>query len=176
MTPYTKVYSTLRSLINFILPLLVTCLFYILIYRISRNHGPKFGNNGGLSSAKQPTIDEKKVYLKSIRAAKTTSMFIVAIFFCWQPFSYFNTVANWVGLTPYPYELSKMLLMLCYLNSAPNPFLFAFRNKHFKSVFSKLRTSLKLVWLSRLDWCYIGVISMFSQNDMFQQRSKSMCS
>ena len=60
MTPYTKVYSTLRSLINFILPLLVTCLFYILIYRISRNHGPKFGNNGGLPSAKQPTIDEKR--------------------------------------------------------------------------------------------------------------------
>lgn len=70
MTPYTKVYSTLRSLINFILPLLVTCLFYILIYRISRNHGPKFGNNGGYPSAKQPTIDEKKVYLKNIRAAR----------------------------------------------------------------------------------------------------------
>ena len=159
MTPYTKVYSTLRSLINFILPLLVTCLFYILIYRISRNHGPKFGNNGGLSSAKQPTIDEKKVYLKNIRAAKTTSMFVVAIFFCWQPFSNFSIVANLVGLTPYPYELSKMLLMLWYLNSTLNPFLFAFRNKHFKSVFSKLRTSLKLVWLSRLDRCYIDVFS-----------------
>lgn len=63
MTSYTKVYSTLSSLINFILPSLVTCLFYVLIYRISRNHGPKVGNNGGLPSAKQPTIDEKKVYL-----------------------------------------------------------------------------------------------------------------
>lgn len=121
MTSYTKVYSTLSSLINFILPLLVTCLFYILIYRISRNHGPKFGDNGGHPSAKQPTIDEKGV-LEEHQSNKTTSMFVVAIFFCWQPFSYFSIVANLVGLTPYPYELSKMLLLLCYLKSALNPF------------------------------------------------------
>ena len=32
----------------------------------------------------------KKVYLRNVKAAKTTSMFVLALFFCWQPYFYFS--------------------------------------------------------------------------------------
>ncbi|XP_022785496.1 histamine H1 receptor-like [Stylophora pistillata] len=135
--PYTKVYHMLSSLLNFILPLLVTCLFYILIYRIARNHGTK-GNNGASSpSTKQTTKEGRKIYLKNIKAAKTTSMFVLAIFFCWQPYAYFSMVVTLGALNPISYEVFLVLLMLGYLNSALNPFLFTFQNKHFKAVLLK---------------------------------------
>ena len=137
MIPYTKVYFMLSSLLNCILPLLVTCLFYILIYRIARNHGTK-GNNGASSpSTKQTTKEGRKIYLKNIKAAKTTSMFVLAIFFCWQPYAYFSMVVTLGALNPISYEVFLVLLMLGYLNSALNPFLFTFQNKHFKAVLLK---------------------------------------
>lgn len=34
------------------------------------------------------------------------------------------------------------MLMLGYLNSALNPFLFAFRSKNFKDIYSKMKTSV----------------------------------
>ena len=142
--PFTKAYTTLSSGLNFILPLLITCLFYILIYLIARQHH-KFTSVASGFSAKQPSKEENKVYLKNLKAAKTTSMFVVAFFICWQPFSYFSIAANLDGENweSFPFEVYMLLLMLGYLNSALNPFLFAFRNKRFKDVYSKLFSSLK---------------------------------
>ncbi|PFX16048.1 histamine H1 receptor-like [Stylophora pistillata] len=142
---YTIVYNLLTSIMNFIFPLLLTCGFYILIYLIARKHH-KVTKTGGFPSTFKPTKEEGKMYTKNIKAAKTTAMFVVVMFLCWQPFTYFSIVANLIGDTwePYPFELYMVLLMLGYLNSALNPFLFAFRNKRFQSVYRKLLRSITL--------------------------------
>ena len=143
--PYTIFYNILTSIMNFIFPLLLTCVFYILIYLIARKHR-NVNKRGGLPSTFKPTKEDNKMYSRNMKAAKTTAMFVVVIFLCWQPYTYFSIIANLVGDTwdPYPYELYLVLLMLGYLNSALNPFLFAFRNKRFQSVYRKLLRSTTL--------------------------------
>lgn len=144
MVPFTKAYTTLTTVLNWISPLLITCVFYILIYSIASKHH-KFTNRSGLPSTKQPSKDEKKGYMKNLKAAKTTAMFVAAFLICWLPYSCFTIASNLDGENwkEFPYKAYVVLLMLGYLNSALNPFLFAFRNKRFKAVYSKLFRPLK---------------------------------
>lgn len=143
MVPFTKAYTTVTTILNWISPLLITCIFYILIYLIARKHHT-FTNRSGLPT-KQPSKAENKAYLKNLKAAKTTAMFVVAFFICWLPYSCFSIAANLDGENwkEFPYKVYVVLLMFGYLNSALNPFLFAFRNRRFKTVYSKLFRSLK---------------------------------
>ena len=144
MLPFTKAYTTLTTTLNWIFPLLITCVFYLLIYLIARKHH-KFTNTSGLPTKKHSKESNKR-YLKNLKAAKTTAMFVMAFFICWIPYSIFSIAANLDGdnWKEFPYKLYVVLLMLGYLNSALNPFLFAFRNKRFKTVYSKLFRCLSL--------------------------------
>ena len=144
MLPFTKEYTAVSTALNWIFPLLITCLFYILIYLIARKHH-KFTKTSGLST-KKPSKEDNKRYLKNVKAAKTTAMFVMAFFICWIPYSIFSIVSNLDGdnWEEFPFKVYVLLLMLGYLNSALNPFLFAFRNKRFKAVYAKLfRVSLQ---------------------------------
>ena len=142
--PYTKNYILVSSFLNVILPLMITCFFYVLIYRIAVKNN-RSTKRGTFPSMRQPSKDEKKVYLRNVKAAKTTSKFVLALFFCWQPYFYFAIASaidgeNW---EPFPYEVHPVLLMFGYLNSALNPFLFAFSNKSFKAVYKKRKPAVK---------------------------------
>ena len=145
--PFSKLYTTLVNFLTFLVPLIITCVFYIMIYFIALKHhrsASSFRNSG--PPARQPSKEEAKYYVKNLKAAKTTSMFVAAIFFCWQPFTYFSIIANLYGhenWKNYPWELFCLLLMLGYLNSALNPFLFAFRNKHFKVTYVRMLSSIR---------------------------------
>ena len=139
---YTIFYNILTSIMNFIFPLLLTCVFYILIYLIARKHH-NVNKRGGLPSTFKPTKEDNKMYSRNMKAAKTTAMFVVVIFLCWQPYTYFSIIGNLVDDTRDPH-LFLVLLMFGYLNSALNPFLFAFRNKTFQSVYRKLLRSTTL--------------------------------
>ena len=129
-------------ILNFIFPLLLTCVFYILIYLIARKHH-NVNKRGGLPSTFKPTKEDNKMYSRNMKAAKTTAMFVVVIFLCWQPYTYFSIIGNLVDDTRDPH-LFLVLLMFGYLNSALNPFLFALRNKTFQSVYRKLLRSTTL--------------------------------
>ena len=142
--PYTKNFILISSFLNYILPLMITCFFYALIYRIAVKNN-RSTKRGTFPSMRQPSKDEKKVYLRNVKAAKTTSKFVLALFFCWQPYFYFAIASaidgeNW---EPFPYEVHPVLLMFGYLNSALNPFLFAFSNKSFKAVYRKRKPAVK---------------------------------
>ena len=145
MVPFTPVYSVATSFINCIGPLLLTCVFFILAFIIACTHHRevhKLSTQGSRHASK----DDAKVYVKNLRAAKTTSMFVAAFLFCWQPYKYFSIVSNLYGgkhWKPYPWKVYVGLLMLGYLNSALNPFLFAFQNKRFKATYLELFRSLK---------------------------------
>ncbi|XP_022805547.1 histamine H1 receptor-like [Stylophora pistillata] len=139
MIPYTKAYNIASSFLNIVLPLQVSCGFSILVYHITRKHEKALSNTEH-NSSEQPTKEQQEIYLKNIKAAKRSSVFVLAIFVCWQPYALFVVVdtinsENW---TSFHYEVYMVLLMFGYLNSALNPFLFAFRNKHFRDVYAKM--------------------------------------
>ena len=143
MVPFALVYNITTSFINFTVPLLLTCVFFILAFVIAYKRQKNVHRFTAFSSRspRQPSKEETKSYAKNLKAAKTTSMFVAAYFFCWQPYTYFSIVSNLYGgenWRPYPWKVYAGLLMLGYLNSALNPFLFAFRNKQFKATYKKL--------------------------------------
>ena len=142
--PFTLAYNVTTSVINLTL-LLLACVFFILAFVIARKHHR--GVHRLSTRARQhPSKDEKKVYIKNLRATKTTSMFLAAFFFSWPPYVCFSIASNLYGgghWKPYPWNIYAVLLMLGYLNSALNPFLFAFRNKNFKATYLKLFRTLK---------------------------------
>ena len=86
------------------------------------------------------------MYLKNIKAAKKSSVFVLAIFVCWQPYALWLvsdiiTSKNW---TSFDHEVYMVLLILVgFLNLALNPFLFVFRKKNFRAVYAKRFSSLK---------------------------------
>ena len=146
--PFSKLYTTLVNFLTFLVPLIITCVFYIMIYFIALKHhrsARSFSNSG--PPARQPPKEEAKYYVKNFKKAKTTSMFVAAFFFCWQPFTYFSIVASLYGhenWKNYPWKLFYVLLMpFGYLNSALNPFLFTFRNKHFKATYVRMLSSIR---------------------------------
>ena len=142
--PLTPVYNITTSVINLTL-LLLACVFFILAFVIARKHHR--GVHRLSTHARQhPSKDEKKVYIKNLRATKTTSMFLAAFVFTWLPYLCFILASNLYGgehWKPYPWNIYAVLVMLSYLNSALNPFLFAFRNKSFKATYLKLFRTLK---------------------------------
>ena len=139
--PFPLEYMTLSSSLNFILPLLITCAIYIKIYLIAR----KQHNFGGAESRKLRSTEEKKVYSKNVRAAKTISIFVGVFFCCWVPYSSISMVATLCETCAnhIPNEVRIVLLMFGYLNSALNPFLFAFRNNRFKATYNMVFKSVK---------------------------------
>ena len=146
--PFTPVYLTLSSVLNFILPLLIACGIHIKIYRLvcaqlKNLHRNAHKNNE--NNQKEPSAKERKVYLKNVQAFKTTAMFVGAFFFCWVPYSSVSIVAFLCESCRFniPSEASVVLLMFGYLNSALNPFLFAFRSKRFKAVYPNVFVSLR---------------------------------
>ena len=79
------------------------------------------------------------MYLKNIKAAKKSSVFVLAIFVCWQPYALWLvsdiiTSKNW---TSFDHEVYMVLLIFGFLNLALNPFLFVFRKKNFRAVYAK---------------------------------------
>ena len=134
--PFSPIYLTLSSLVNFILPLLMACAIHIKIYHMVRTQLRSFQGN-------TPTIKERKVYFKNVQAVKTTTMFVAAFFCCWLPYSLVSIVATLCVSCALniPGEVRVVLLMFGYLNSALNPFLFAFRSKRFKAVYPNMFSS-----------------------------------
>ena len=144
MIPFTKLYTTLSSFLNFVGPLLLTCVFFTLAFIIACTHQRGVHRFNIAGPSRHPSKEEARFYVRNLRAAKTTSMFLAAFFICWQP--YFSIVSNLYGgehWKPYPWKVYEGLLMLGYLSSALNPFLFAFRNKQFKATYAKLFCSPK---------------------------------
>ena len=146
MIPFTKVYTTLSSFLNFLLPLMLSCVISILAFRIALRHQRNEKILGTLKPQRHLSKEQNRSFAKNLRAIKTTLMFLAAFFFCWQPYTFFSIVSNLYGgvhWNPYPFKAYISLMILGYLNSAINPFLFAFRNRQFRSTCMKLIRTLK---------------------------------
>ena len=155
---FTENYSTLSSCLNFVIPSLITCGIYIKIYRIARSQSSPFDKEVSRQmlsteacSRQLRSREEKKVYIRNIRAAKTISIFVAVFFFCWVPHSSISIVSNLCQpcKAKIPNEVRVIFLMFGYLNAAFNPFLFAFRDSRFKKTFSALKCRKKAKEITR---------------------------
>lgn len=145
--PYRSIYTTVTSFFNFLLPLLITCGIYIKIYRIASARNKNVTTARRCECGKLTFTQETNNYIGNLKAAKTISMFVGVSFFCWVPYSIY-TIINCVCencLLHIPPKAYPFLLMLGYLSSALNPFLFAFRSKSFKVIYSKMLRSVKVL-------------------------------
>ena len=133
---YSVLYNILSNFLNFVLPLVTTCVFNNMMYCIACKH-----NDISLNRVKSSysSKDDAKAYASNLKQPRQPSCL-------WQPFSYFSIVSilygekNW---NPYPSKVFYVLLMFGYLNSALNPFLFAFRNRQFKATYARIFTLVK---------------------------------
>ena len=144
--PFTPIYSTLSSSLNFILPLLIACGIHIKIYHMVCTQLKTLDHANG-RERETSSKERKLAYFKNVQAVKTTSMFVGVFFCCWVPFSSVSIIATLCMPcgSNIPHEARVLLLMFGYLNSALNPFLFAFRSKRFKAVYPNVfRSSLIL--------------------------------
>ena len=141
--PYTRTYLPLTSFLNHVLPLLITCGIYVKIYGIARERN-KSVTVARCKCGKLTFTQEANSYLGNLKAAKTISMFVVVFFFCWVPyFTYIIIISLCTECNDrIPPEVYPFLLMLGYINSALNPFLFAFRSKSFQDIYSKILSSI----------------------------------
>ena len=173
--PLTLVYNITTSVINLTL-LLLACVFFILAFVIARKHHR--GVHRLSTRARQhPSKHEKKGYIKNLRATKKTSMFLAAFFFTWLPYLCFIVVSNLYGgehWKPFPWNISAVVVMLSYLNSALNPFLFAFRNKNFKATYLKLFRTLKPAADLRSIIRHRSTISQNVSSDIPEMESKEV--
>ena len=144
--PYTIPYLMISSVLNFLGPLLLSCVFFMLAFAIACKHQRNAQRLSEGGARKHNSKEVKKFFARNIKATKTTLMFMTAFFLCWQPYRYFSIASNLYGAEnwrSYPFKAFVLLLMLGYLNTALNPFLFAFRNRRFGSTYKKLFLSLK---------------------------------
>ncbi|XP_031571320.1 tyramine receptor Ser-2-like [Actinia tenebrosa] len=141
--PLPILFSAITSFTNFVIPLLLTCAIYIKIYQIARLH-PLQQQRICSSTFGRPKIH--KEYMHNIRAAKTISLFVFVFVFCWVPYSTVSIIGNlcescFFSIPPHVYP---PLLLLGYLNSALNPFLFSFRNRAVKNTLCGIYDCLRI--------------------------------
>lgn len=155
----TPAYSVLSNILHFILPLLIIGGIYFKIYRIAQN----VKNCQGLCDAaaktsspghivRHPTPRDHGNFKRNLKATKTIAFIICALFFCWIPFSVTSTVFGVCKSCYYnaPPELQVALLMLGYLNSALNPFIYSLNNRKFRETYHALFRSVRRISRSAL--------------------------
>ena len=146
----TPTYSALSTALHFILPLLLIGGIYFKIYRIAQNVKScqdlhEAANSSPSHITRHPTSRDQRNFQRNLKATKTIALIICALFFCWFPYSvasfalslckecYFKT----------PPELLPALLILGYLNSALNPFIYSLRNRKFRETYRTFYLSIR---------------------------------
>ena len=86
-------------------------------------------------------------FKKNLKATKTIALIICVLFICWFPYSVTSMVLSLCKpcFFSVPHELLASLLMLGYLNSALNPFIYSLSNRKIKETYSTLFLSVRKI-------------------------------
>ena len=148
----TFTYSVVSNILHFMLPLLIIGGIYFKIYRIAQNvkqcHELGEGKNSFPGHiARHPSSRDQIHFKRNLRGTKTIAVIVCALFICWLPYSVTSTVFGLCKTCFFksPPEVSVALLMLGYLNSALNPFIYSLRNRKFKETYRILFRSLRKI-------------------------------
>ena len=148
----TPTYSALSSVLHFILPLLIIGGIYFKINRIAQNVKNcqdlcDTANSSPGHIVRHPTPRDQGNYKRNLKATKTIAFIISVLFICWFPYSVTSMVLSLCKTCFFsvPQELLASLLMLGYLNSALNPFIYSLSNRKFKDTYCALFLSIRKI-------------------------------
>lgn len=148
----TPAYSFVSNILHFILPLLIIGGIYFKIYRIAQNvkqchEMGEAANSFPGHITRHPTPRDHSHFKRNIKGTTTIALIVCALFICWLPYSVTSTVFTLCKPCHFlaPPELLVVLLMLGYLNSALNPFIYSLRNRKFKETYRTLFRSLRRI-------------------------------
>ena len=161
----TQGYNVTVNIVNFLLPMIFMAVFWFFIYTIVIRHRDRVfemernlsfntnetnesTNNSCNTLSSQVTSSsllapnektERKKMRRKIRRSRYIGFIVVLFYFCWLPYVTLSMIGNlcvWCNQPGrIPYVLYDALLALGFMNSALNPFLYPFHDKHFKEAF-----------------------------------------
>ena len=164
----TTEYNVTVNIVNFLLPMIFMAIFWCFIYAIVYQHHKRFlkierslslntteSSNSSHGEATQMSSltssrnerREKKRMRRNVRGSRYIGFIVVLFYFCWLPYVTVSLIGNLCKSCNeremIPYELYSAFLTLGLLNSALNPFLYPFHDKHFKEAFRDMWKKMK---------------------------------
>ena len=171
----TKEYNVAVNIVNFLLPMIFMAIFWSFIYGIVHQHHKRFlkierslslntnessnSSNGEATQMSSLTSSrnerrEKKRIRRNIRGSRYIGFIVVLFYFCWLPYVTVSMIGNLcqhcLEEQKFPFVLYDAFLVLGLLNSALNPFLYPFHDKHFKEAFRDMWKKMKSKTLLKL--------------------------
>ena len=159
----TREYNITVNIVNFLLPMIFMGIFWSFIYAIVLQHLERVikmeknlslntndsSNSSNLNSIGQATAmktslapprnekTDKKRMRRNVRGSRYIGFIVVLFYFCWLPFVTISMIGNLCQSCALhiPWVVFDAFLVLGFLNSALNPFLYPFHDKHFKEAF-----------------------------------------
>jgi len=149
-------YVILINIANFLIPMIFMAICWSLIYQIARRHQQRvkklarsmsinettmsltMNGVGGSTSEGQHT---KKSIRKHLKGSKYIAIIVGLFFLCWLPYTLLSLIVSICGPQCFlgtPQEVSNILLVMGYLNSALNPYLYPFHDRQFKEAFKHI--------------------------------------
>lgn len=173
-------YNITVNIANFLLPMIFMAIFWSFIYSIVHQHRKRvlkierslsLNTNDSSNSSNNINANgeghamthlapknerrERKRIRRNVRGCRYLGFIVVLFYFCWLPYVTASMIGNLWRWYKIPYVLYDSLLALGFMNSALNPFLYPFHDKHFKEAFrdmwNKLRSKTFVKLLSRKD-------------------------
>ena len=103
------------------------------------HHLNKFSNSSTSGqNTNQTRVQEELRLLKESKAAKTLAIVVGGFIICWLPFFVVYILEPFCPTCNIPYSFIDSITWLGYVNSAINPFIYAFYSKQFRSAFYRL--------------------------------------
>lgn len=139
-----KYYFLFYVLVSFPVPLLMIMVCYFLIFRFFVN---KKNTTNSISVSKSGKFGGCRpvVLVSHLRTAKITLILILFVLACILP-TFIIGMLFWSEriTSPFSHQLSKAVIWSLLANSACNPILYGWFNKHFRSVYKQMFLSLIL--------------------------------
>lgn len=146
---HNQVFYTVAMIVAFILPLIILVINYVKVFVIALKQFNKMAE-----MAHHHTREEKGRHnsiITDFKATKTLAVVIGTFAICWSPFFILFTIAQYnttllIRLPP-PWNdivISLFFMVLPNLNSALNPFIYAYFNNDFRRAFTKIMTRQSL--------------------------------
>ncbi|XP_068751047.1 octopamine receptor beta-2R-like [Montipora capricornis] len=174
----TRDYNVTVNIVNFVLPMIFMAIFWSLIYGIVSRHIQRvieiennisLNTNESTNSSNCTTLSnligasdpapprnekrEKKRMRRIVRGSRYIGLIVLLFYLCWFPFVTISLIGNLCDEVEIPFILYDVFLTMGFMNSALNPFLYPFHDKHFKEAFRSMWRKLKTKILFKLNPC-----------------------
>ncbi|KAJ7340062.1 hypothetical protein OS493_002785 [Desmophyllum pertusum] len=179
----TRKYNITVNIINFLLPMIFMAISWLFIYSIVQQHRKRvlkierslsLNTNDSSNSSNQTNMNgealhqmnhlaqknnktDRKTMRRNVRGSRYIGFIVVLFYFCWLPYVTLSMIGNLCKSCKIPYIMYDAFLALGFLNSALNPFLYPFHDKHFKEAFRNMwkkmrsKTFVKLMQWRKMD-------------------------